>query len=102
MMPPYPTATFHGPETNMNNLQLAAWVHRGYGYAPSYGYHHSFGGGGSWVGHMVLSSVIHGLIYSVIFRALAHLSLGEVVLLAVLVIGGIYLWNRDRGGYRRW
>ena len=82
------------------NLQHVSWMHRGYGFAPSYGYHHGFGGG-SWVGHMVLSSVIHGLIYSVIFRVLGHMSLGEIVLLAVLVIGGIYLWNRDRVP-RRW
>ena len=83
----------------MNYLVQAAW-HRSYGYAPSYGYHHAFGGG-SWIGHMVVSSVIHGLIYGVIFRVLSHLSLSEMVLLAVLVIGGLYVWNRDRG-YRRW
>ncbi len=50
---------------------------------------------------MVVSSIIHGLIYGVIFRVLSHLSLSEMVLLAVLVIGGLYVWNRDRG-YRRW
>lgn len=84
----------------MNTLLHASFLHRGYGFAPSYGTHHGFGGG-SWVGHMVVSSIIHGLIYGVIFRILAHLSLGEIVLLAVVVIGGFYLWNRDRG-YRRW
>ena len=83
----------------MNYLVQAAW-HRSYGYAPSYGYHHGYGGG-SWIGHMVVSSIIHGLIYGVIFRVLSHLSLGEMVLLAVLVIGGLWMWNRDRG-YRRW
>ncbi|MGI4799737.1 MAG: hypothetical protein ACRYG8_37990 [Janthinobacterium lividum] len=83
----------------MNYLTQASWVHRGYGYAPSYGYHHTYGG--SWVGHMIVSSVIHGLIYSVIFRVLRGMSLSEVVLLAVLVIGGIWWWNRNQG-YRRW
>jgi hypothetical protein len=72
----------------------------GYGSASSgFGMHHVHGG--SWVGHMIVSSIIHGLIYSVIFRVLRHLSLSEVVLLAVIVIGGIYMWNRNRG-YRRW
>ena len=84
----------------MNYLVQAAWMHRSYGYAPNYGYHHAYGGG-SWIGHMVVSSVIHGLIYGVIFRALSHLSLSEMVLLAALVIGGLYVWNRDRG-FRRW
>ena len=81
----------------MRTLIQASWMHRG--YAPAYGYHHAYGGG-SWIGHMVISSVIHGLIYSVIFRVLRHLSLSEIVLLAVLVIGGIYLWNRSNT--RRW
>ena len=76
-------------------LIQAAWGHA-YGYAPAYGYHH-----GSWIGHMVVSSIVHGLIYGVIFRVLSHLSLGEIVLLAVVVIGGFYLWNRNNG-YRRW
>ena len=82
-------------------LLAVAWRHA-YGYAPSgYGYHHGFGGGGGWIGHMVVSSIIHGLIYGVIFRLLSHLSLGEMVLLAVLVIGGFTMWNRNRS-YRGW
>ena len=63
-----------------------------------------FGGGGAhvgWIGHMVVSSIIHGLIYGAIFRILRHLSLGEVVLLALVVIGLLYAWNRERG-VRRW
>lgn len=75
----------------------AAWHHA---YAPAYGYHHAYGGG-SWIGHMVVSSIVHGLIYGAIFRVLRHLSLGEIVLLAVLVIGALYLWNRDNR-FRRW
>lgn len=77
-------------------ITQASWMHRGYGY----GMHHGYGGGG-WIGHMVISSIIHGLIYGVIFRVLRHLSLSEIVLLAVLVIGGIYLWNRNNT-VRRW
>ena len=78
----------------MNPLTPAAWMHQ------AYGYHHAYGGG-SWIAHMVVSSIIHGLIYGAIFRVLRHLSLGEIVLLAVVVIGLLYSWNRNRG-YRRW
>ena len=49
---------------------------------------------------MVVSSIVHGLIYGIIFRVLRHMSLGEIVLLAVLVIGGLYLWNRNRDAQR--
>ena len=85
-------------------LQSAAWIHRSYGGAPGFGMHgfgmHHFQGGG-WITHMVIASVIHGLIYGLIFRVLSHLSLGESVVLVVLVIVGLYAWNRDRT-YRRW
>jgi len=77
-------------------------MHHGYGYQPGFG-HHYFpgGGGGGWLTHMIISSVVHGLIYGAIFRLLRHLSLAEIVLLVVLVIGGIYAWNRNRYN-RRW
>ncbi|NPD67422.1 hypothetical protein HN018_07510 [Lichenicola cladoniae] len=75
-------------------------MHHGYGYQPGFG-HHNFGGGGGWLTHMIISSVVHGLIYGAIFRLLRHLSLTEIVLLVVLVIGGIYLWNQNRYN-RRW
>ncbi len=67
-----------GEKLSINHLVQAAWMHRSYGYAPRYGYHHGFGGG-SWIGHMVVSSIIHGLIYGVIFRVLSHLSLSEML-----------------------
>lgn len=53
------------------------------------------------VGHMVVSALIHGLIWSLVFRLLAHLSLPELVVLVVLVVGGIWLWSRNRD-MRRW
>ena len=79
--------------------ETVAWMHHGYGYHPGFAYHAY--GGGSWITYLVVSSVIHGLIYSVIFRVLRHLSLGEVVLLVVIVIGLLYAWNRRRG-YQWW
>lgn len=78
----------------MSPLQPIAWMHHG-----GYGIHHGFGGSG-WLGHMLVSTVLHALIYGTVFRILRHLSLGEIVLLLVLVVGGVYLWNRDRR-YRR-
>jgi hypothetical protein len=82
-----------------------------FGYHPSYAYHpgymhygygagypHAFGGG--WLTHMIVSSAIHAMIYSVIFRLLGHLSLGEAVLLVVVVIAVLY--SASRSNARRW
>ena len=84
----------------MNRLAPAAWMRHGYGYQPGFGLHHGYGGG-SWITHMVVSSIIHGLIYGAIFRMLRHLSLGEILLIALVVIGLLYAWNRERS-FRRW
>ncbi len=84
-----------------------ARFHSGYGFGHpasfgGYGYHHGYGSyGGGWISHMVISSVVHAMIYSVIFRVMRQLSLGEAVLLAVVVLVVLYSWNRNRG-YRRW
>ena len=84
---------------SMNDPTPTAWVHHSYGFHPGLG-HHAYGGG-SWIAHMVVSSIIHGLIYGAIFRVMRHLSLGEILLIAAIVIGLFYGWNRNRG-YRRW
>ena len=76
----------------MKDLTRVAW---GHGHLV----HHAYGGG-SWIGHMVVSSIVHGLIYGIIFRLLRHLSLPEIILLAVVVIGGLYMWNRNNAGRR--
>ena len=68
-------------------------------FHPGYGFHHGMAHGSGWITQMIISSVIHGLIYSVIFRALRHLSLGEVVLIAAVVIALIYSARRSP---RRW
>ncbi|MBU2721794.1 hypothetical protein [Acidithiobacillus ferridurans] len=67
-------------------------------------YAHHFGGfhadHGSWLGHSIVSAVIHGLIYGAIFRLFRGIPLGEVLVIAiigVLVVGGGYwLWNARR------
>jgi uncharacterized membrane protein YvlD (DUF360 family) len=46
--------------------------------------------------HMIVASVINGLIFSVIFRLISHLTLPEALLLLALVLGGAFLWARSR------
>ena len=83
----------------MSRLNTAAWMHHSYGYHPGLGLHHGYGGG-SWFAHLVVSSIVHAVIYGAIFRLLRHLSLGEIVLVALVVVGLLYAWNRERGSRR--
>ena len=53
------------------------------------------------IGHVVVSSVVHGLIYDVIFKAARHLTTAQTVVLAVVVIGAVWLAARWFGGRRR-
>jgi hypothetical protein len=65
-------------------------------------YHYGYGGGWvDWIAHILVSSVIHALIYSVIFRLMSHLTLPQAIVLAVVVIGAFFLWarSRDRRGW---
>jgi hypothetical protein len=65
-------------------------------------YHYGYGGGWTdWIVHMLVSSVIHALIYSFIFRLMSHLTLPQAIVLAVVVIGALFLWarSRDRRGW---
>lgn len=50
----------------------------------------------AWLIHMVIGSIVNGLIFSLIFRVMRHLSTGEAVLLVVVVIGGLFLWVRTQ------
>lgn len=63
-------------------------------------YGHSYGTTG-WITHMVISAVVHSLIYGAMFRVMRGMSLPEILLLAGVVIGGVYLWarQRDRRGW---
>jgi hypothetical protein len=63
----------------------------------AYHYHYGYGGGWTdWIGHMLVSSVIHALIYSVIFRFMRDLTLPQAIVLAVVVIAALVLWGRSR------
>ena len=63
-----------------------------------------------WLGHLVISAVVRGVVYAAAFRVFHDLSLNDAVGLAVLVIGGIFLFMIALGlirrllfrGYRRW
>jgi hypothetical protein len=85
----------------MKDLVLAAY-RPGYGYSHSYGYVHSYGGGWSdWIAHMVLSSVIHAIIYRFVFQLMHRLTLGQAAVLVVVVLAVLFMWGRSRD-QRRW
>jgi hypothetical protein len=65
-------------------------------------YHYGYGGGWTdWIAHTLVSAVIHGLIYSVIFRLMRDLTLPQAIVLAVVVIAVLFAWGRSRDR-RRW
>ena len=59
-------------------------------------YHHGFGGTTDWLTHLVLSAVVHAVIYGFVFRLLRHLTLGEEAVLVGVVLVGILMWGRGR------
>ena len=54
-----------------------------------------------WLGHLVISAVVRGVVYAAAFRVFRDLSLNDAVGLAVLVIGGIFLFMIVLGLFRR-
>ncbi|MBU2755251.1 hypothetical protein HFU84_08635 [Acidithiobacillus sp. CV18-2] len=68
----------------------------------AYAHHYAHAGTvdhGSWLGHTIVSAIIHGLIYGAIFRLFRGMSLTEVLVIAVvglLVVGGGYWWWNSR------
>jgi hypothetical protein len=60
-------------------------------------YHHGYGGGWvDWMTHVAVSSLIHAMIYGVVFRILRELSLPEVVALVGVVLVVLFAWGRSR------
>ncbi len=49
-----------------------------------------------WITHMAVSSIIYALIYGVVCKVMHQLTLGQAVVLAMLVIGCIIMWGRPR------
>ena len=65
-------------------------------------YHHSYGGNGmtDWIAHMAISSVVHALIYGLVFKIMHQLTLVQAVVLVAVVLGVLIMWgqSRDRRG----
>jgi hypothetical protein len=62
-------------------------------------YHYGYGHGGGWtdwIAHILVSSVIHALIYSVIFRLMRDLTLPQAIVLVVAVVAVLFVWGRSR------
>ncbi|WP_298291251.1 hypothetical protein [Thiomonas sp.] len=53
------------------------------------------------IGHMAVISLVHGLVYDVIFKATRNLTVMQTAGLAVVVIAGLWLAARMFGGKRR-
>jgi hypothetical protein len=71
-----------------------------YGHIHTFGYSHG-GGWSDWIAHTVLSSIIHAVIYRIVFQMMHRLTLGEAVVLVVAVIAVLVVWGRsqDRRGW---
>lgn len=70
------------------------WHHAAYTHDA---YHHAYEA--HWLGHTIVSSIIHGLIYGAIFHLMRGMSLGEVLLVAVLgvaLVAGVWWWSSSR------
>ncbi len=48
------------------------------------------------IGHMIVSSIVHGLIYGIIFKAFHNLSFPMVMIISVIVIAAIYWFFKRR------
>ena len=74
----------------MNSLLLAAYHHS-----------HVHGSGWTdWITHHVVSAIIHSAIYGLMFKLMHRLSLGEAMVLVVVIVGLLFLWARSRDGRR--
>jgi hypothetical protein len=65
-----------------------------------YGHVHSYSHGGGWsdwIAHTVLSSIIHAMIYRLVFQLMHRLTLGEAVVLVVAVVAVLVMWGRSQG-----
>lgn len=58
--------------------------------------HYGYGGWTDWLGHTVISALVHGLIYSLIFRVMHQLTLAQGAVLVGIVLIVLFLWSRSR------
>lgn len=54
-----------------------------------------------WLGHMVVSAMVHAVAYGAAFAVFRHMSPTDAVGLAVLVIGGVFFFIAVLGLIRR-
>ena len=52
------------------------------------------------IGHLIVSSIIHGLIYDVIFKVTRHMCLADTALVAVAGIAAVWAASRIFGSRR--
>ena len=57
-------------------------------------YYHSHIEHGSWFAHQLGSSLIHGVVYGVIYKVFRELPLPMVLLLAGAVLVAVWWWSR--------
>lgn len=50
-----------------------------------------YGHGVGWLGHSIGSAIIHGVIYSVLWRLMSHMTMGGALVFGVLAIGVVCL-----------
>lgn len=65
-------------------------------------YHYSYGGGWTdWLSHLVISALVHALIYGFIFHLMHELTLGQAAVLIAVVLVVLFIWARarDRRGW---
>ena len=67
----------------MNPLYIAASYHPAYGF-----------GGGSWLAHTVVGSILRGLIYRSIWSLTRGMSPAEIITLAVVAIVAVFVVGR--------
>jgi uncharacterized membrane protein YagU involved in acid resistance len=68
----------------MTDLAFTAYRH---GHVYSHGYH---AGWSDWLAHVVLSSVIHAVIYRFVFQLMHRLTLGEAAMLVLAVLAILF------------
>jgi hypothetical protein len=64
-------------------------------HLPLLAYHHAYGWT-DWLAHITVSAFVHALIYSTVFRLMHHVTLGQAVVLVVVVLGCLFMWARSR------
>jgi hypothetical protein len=58
-------------------------------------YHHAYGWT-DWLAQVAVSSLVHALIYSLVFRLMHHLTPAQAAVLVVVVLGCLFMWTRSR------